>query len=124
MNLQESVRRILREEFLQYDFNNQIIKNVKLIDSIINALYPNFNREGTKITRRKPLFWETYLYTYKDKDSDIVYATYADERRGLHLDKEVFDTLENYLGVEVMTNVVEWFNEEFNKDAEYVTFKS
>ena len=37
------------------------------------------------------------------------------------LNREVFETLENYCG-DYMDYVVGWFNNEFNQSAEYVTF--
>ncbi len=64
----------------------------------------------------------TNLYTYIDMDEGTLYAKYDDASRELKLDAEVFDVLNNFLGDDLMTYVIEWFNEEFNQTAEYVTY--
>jgi hypothetical protein len=38
------------------------------------------------------------------------------------MDIEIYKTLENYLGEDAAMNVIEWFNNEFDTEAEYVTF--
>jgi hypothetical protein len=99
MNLQEHIRKVLIEEFPQEDYSNQIIKNISAVDSILKALYPNFNKDGAHLKERRPLFWDSFLY-------------------------ECFDnkTLENYLGEDAATYVIDWFNSEFDTEAEHVTY--
>lgn len=110
------------EEFPQEDYSNEIIKNVAMVDSVIRSLYPNFNKEGVYIKKRKPLFWNIPLYEYFDNETDQKYASINKERRELIMNEEVYNTLETYLNEDVAINVIDWFNNEFDTNAEYVTF--
>jgi len=38
------------------------------------------------------------------------------------MDKDIQNTLNDYLGEDVATYVIDWFNNEFDTNAEYVTF--
>ena len=120
MNLQGTIRKVLMEEFPQEDYSNQIIKNVSAVDSVIRSLYPNFNKEGVDVFVEGQPYTETFYD--KDNDIDIDYAKYILGNRKLELNKEIYDTLENYLGEDVATYVIDWFNNEFDTNAEYVTF--
>ena len=122
MNLQGTIRKVLMEEFPQEDYSNQIIKNVAMVDSVIRSLYPNFNKEGVYVKKRKPLFWNIPLYEYFDNETDQKYASINKERRELIMNEEVYSTLETYLNEDVAINVIDWFNDEFDTNAEYVTF--
>lgn len=122
MNLQGTIRKVLMEEFPQEDYSNQIIKNVSAVDSVIRSLYPNFNKDGAHLKKRTPLFWNTPLYEYFDNETDQKYASYHDNKRELHIEKEIYNTLETYLNEDVATYVIDWFNNEFDTNAEYVTF--
>jgi hypothetical protein len=122
MNLQGTIRKVLMEEFPQDDYSNEIIKNVNVVDSMIRTLYPNFNKEGSHLIKRTPLFWNTPLYEYFDNETDQKYASYHDQKRELHMDTEIQNTLNDYLGEDVATYVIDWFNNEFDTNAEYVTF--
>ena len=122
MNLQGAIRKVLKEEFPQEDYSNQIIKNVAMVDSVIRSLYPNFNKEGVYIKKRTPLFWTIPLYEYFDNETDQKYASIHSERRELIMNAEVYNTLETYLNEDVAINVIDWFNDEFDTNAEYVTF--
>jgi hypothetical protein len=55
-------------------------------------------------------------------EDGMYYAKYLIDERALQLHKEVFDMLENFLGEDLMTYVIEWFNEEFGTNAESVSF--
>jgi hypothetical protein len=122
MNLQGTIRKVLMEEFPQEDYSNEIIKNVAMVDSVIRSLYPNFNKEGVYIKKRKPLFWNIPLYEYFDNETDQIYASINKERRELIMNEEVYSTLETYLNEDVATYIIDWFNNEFDTNAEYVTF--
>jgi hypothetical protein len=122
MNLQGTIRRILMEEFPQEDYSNQIIKNVSVIDSILKSLYPNFNKEGSHLKKRTPLFWNTPLYECFDNETHQIYGTYIPTKRELSINREIYMTLENYLNDYVATYIIDWFNIEFDTNAEYVTF--
>jgi hypothetical protein len=122
MNLQERIRKVLIEEFPQEDYSNQIIKNVSAVDSILKALYPNFNKDGAHLKERRPLFWDSFLYECFDNETNHIYASYTPTKRELHMDTEIQNTLNDYLGEDVATYVIDWFNNEFDTNAEYVTF--
>ena len=121
-NLQENIRRILREEFPQEDYSNQIIKNVSAVDSVIRSLYPNFNKEGVYKKRIFPIGWSIPLDCYFDNETNLKYASIHKEKRELILNEEIYGTLETYLNEDVATYVIDWFNNEFDTNAEYVTF--
>jgi hypothetical protein len=122
MNLQGTIRKVLMEEFPQEDYSNQIIKNVAIVDSLIRSLYPNFNKDGAHLKSRTPLFWNSPLYECFDNETHQIYGTYIPTKRELHIEKEIYNTLETYLNEDVATYVIDWFNNEFDTNAEYVTF--
>ena len=122
MSIKESIRKVLMEEFPQEDYSNKIIKNVAIVDSIIRALYPNFNNEGTYLKKITPLAWNTELDTFLDNETNEKYCSYNPKRRELYINREVYMTLENYLNEDVATYIIDWFNNEFGADAESVTF--
>ncbi len=122
MNLQKHIRKVLSEEFPQEDYSNQIIKNVNAVDSILKSLYPNFNKDGAHLKERRPLFWDGFLYECFDNETNHIYASYNPTKRELTIHTEIYKTLENYLGEDAATHVIEWFNSEFDTEAEYVTF--
>jgi hypothetical protein len=122
MSIKESIRKVLKEEFPQEDYSNQIIKNVSVVDSILKAMYPNFNKDGAQLKKRKPLFWDSFLYECFDNETNHIYASYTPTKRELHMNPEIYKTLENYLGEDVATYVIDWFNNEFDTDAEHVTY--
>ena len=116
MNLQENIRKILREETEQNDTPVVVV---------LKSLYPNFNKEGVNIYSTGILKDDSYSVTlnYKDKETDEWYMMYDDDDYQILLNRELFETLDNYLsGYDWTDDLVNWFNSEFNKDAEYVTF--
>ena len=121
-NLQESIRKILMEEFPQEDYSNQIIKNVSAVDSVIRSLYPNFNKVGVYKKRIFPIGWSIPLDCYFDNETNLKYASIYKKKRELRMDKDIQNTLNDYLGEDVATYVIDWFNNEFDTNAEYVTF--
>ena len=121
MNLQGTIRKVLMEEFPQEDYSNQIIKNVSAVDSVIRLLYPNFNKDGSHLKSRTPLFWNIPLYECFDNETRQIYGTYIPTKRELSINREIYMTLENYLNDDVATYIIDWFNVEFDTDAEYVT---
>jgi hypothetical protein len=121
MNLKESIRKVLREVTEQDDWYKDLLKKVKLIDTIIKSFYPNFNKDNASVKKSSSQMGNDVIL-YDDSETGITFATYWVDDRELVLTRELFETLENYLGDEEMTYVVEWFNNEFNQQAEYVTF--
>lgn len=119
MNLQENIRKILREETEK----KSEIKKVRTVEKVIKTIYPNFNKEGVDIYATGQLSNDLYsvVLVYRDKEKNEWYAKYDHDDYQLLLNREVFETLENYCG-DYMDYVVRWFNNEFNQSAEYVTF--
>ena len=122
MSLKEHIRKVLTEEFPQEDYINEYIRNVSAVDSLLKSLYPNFNKDGAHLKKRKPLFWDAFLYECFDNETNQIYASYNPTKGELTMDSEIYKTLENYLGEGAAMNVIEWFNNEFDTEAEYVTF--
>jgi hypothetical protein len=122
MNLKQHIRKVLTEEFPQEDYINEYNRNVSAVDSILKSLYPNFNRDGAHLKERKPLFWDRFIYECFDNETNQIYASYIPTKGELTMDSEIYKTLENYLGEDAAMNVIEWFNNEFDTEAEYVTF--
>lgn len=88
----------------------------ELVKTLIFGIYPDFNKEGTyKLPQSNFDF-------YMDKNTDKKYAVYWHFEKELQLDRKLFERLENFIGGELMTYVIDWFNEEFNEDAESVSF--
>ncbi len=109
MNLQENIRRILKEE----------TQGVTPVAIIINTLYPNFNKENASIKYVKSKFNRDVI-TYDDPETGYPFCSYWVDERDLSLNEELFETLVNYLGEEGMLYVIEWFNNEFNQQAKYL----
>ena len=122
MNLKQHIRKVLTEEFPKYDYTKQITKNINAVDTLLKGLYPNFNKDGAHLKERRPLFWDAFLYECFDNETNHIYASYTPTKRELHMNSEVYNTLYDYLGEDVATYVIDWFNNEFDTDAEYVTY--
>jgi hypothetical protein len=98
---------------------------IKLIKSFIQNYYPNFTKDMAETAE--------YFFYDDDDDSYIEYydpiikgykgtfATYYYWDSELKLNRELYEALWGFFGGEVMKYVIEWFNEEFNQNAEYVT---
>ena len=97
-------------------------KVIKLVGSLVQEIYPNFNRENAL-----HMTWsngdESYeeFYDPEIKGNKGVFAKYWIWKSELQLNRELFQTLENFFGDD-MTYVIDWFNDEFDKEAESVTF--
>jgi hypothetical protein len=98
---------------------------IKLIKSFIQNYYPNFTKDMAKTTE----------YGYDDDDESYIeyydpiikgykgtFATYYYWDSELKLNRELYDALLGFFGGELMEYVIDWFNEEFNRNAKYVTF--
>ena len=105
----------------QDDWYKHLLKGVQLIDTIIKSLYPNFNKDNVVIQYKSSDAGRDVIL-FDDPETNYYYCSYWIEEREISLNSELYDTLENYLGEEEMLYVIEWFNNEFNQHAEYVTF--
>jgi len=94
----------------------------KLVGSVVNEVYPNFNKENTLSMK-----WDNVDHSYIEyydpeiKGNRGIFAKYWPWEESLQLNRELFDVLETYLG-ENMNYVIDWFNNEFDMSAESVTF--
>ena len=112
MNLQEQIRKVLKEE--------KADKMIMLVGKYLNAMYPRFNKKET----------ETYedvdrrgypTVSYYDTENGIYLLTYHYGDKELQLSTSLFNELEGLFGDE-MEYFIDWFNNEFGLDAEYVTY--
>jgi len=106
MNLQESIKRILREE----------TQGETPVEVILNTLYPNFNKENASIKYVKSKFNRDVI-TYDDPETGYPFCSYWIDFRELTLEYELYETLEKYLNQDTFDgDLLNWFNSEFNKD--------
>ena len=93
-----------------------------MVGKLIKMKYPNFNKENSLQTT-----WsngdESYIEFYdpKIKGGKGIFAKYWIWKEELQLNHVLFEFLENHLGEDV-TYVLDWFNQEFDKDAQSITF--
>lgn len=84
--------------------------------------YPNFNKEGVDVISKHSGIDGVMDYYVDKNDPNLLYARYWDMDKELQLSREVFDFLENFTNEEIFDEVINWFNNEFGTDAEYVTY--
>lgn len=110
MNLQENIRKVLREE--------STTKMVSLINKYMKEYYPKFNEEDTKYEEYED--YDGYLkITYYNPDGDQYLATYRDKRNELELNRDLYNELHMVFGG-VIKYVIDWFNFEFGENAKYL----
>ena len=112
MNIQEHIRKILKEENAD--------KMIKLVGQYLNFMYPRFNKKDVGVyeyedSRGFP------VVVFTDIENGIYLATYHYGTKELQLSRAIFNELEGLLNDD-MEYVIDWFNNEFGEDAEYVTF--
>ena len=100
---------------------------MSLVETMVNMIHPNFNDEKAGVATYSNGD-DTYL-EYYNKDRKLyrnghpeTFALYYVWRKELMLNRDLFLTLEDYFGEDNMTLVIDWFNKEFDQDAESVTF--
>jgi len=93
---------------------------LRLVAMMVNLSEPNFTEEKAKVETHTNGD-DTYLaYMVSTKRQPV--ARYYVWKKELVLDMDLFLLLENYFGENGMTYVIDWFNNEFEQDAETVTF--
>ena len=112
-NLQESIRRILKETNTE--------KMISLVGQYMNAMYPDFKDGVVDVEELDRIDGRIWMEVYRKPNSEHVYAKYYNSKKELELDSEIANSLESMFNDD-MTYVVEWFNNEFGTDAEYVTY--
>ena len=100
---------------------------LRLIKKMLDLVKPNFNEENAGVATYSDGD-NTYL-EYYNKDRKLykngrpeTFARYYVWTKELVLDMDLFLTLEDYFGSEGMTFVIDWFNNEFDQDAETLAF--
>ena len=112
-NLQESIRKILKETNTE--------KMIGLVGQYMNAMYPDFKDGVVDVEELDRIDGRIWMEVYRKPNSEHVYAKYYNSKKELELDSEIANSLESMFNDD-MTYVVEWFNNEFGADAEYVTY--
>jgi hypothetical protein len=112
MKLQKHIRKVLREENAD--------KMIKLVGQYLNFMYPRFNKKDVGVYEyedRRGFF----VVVFTDIENGIYLATYHYGTKELQLSSSIFNELEGLLNDD-MEYVIDWFNNEFGEDAEYVTY--
>ena len=120
MNLQESIRRILKEE-TQNDNLKDLYEKVGIVDEFMKTFYPELNNRDVEIIEHD----DGYKMTFIGEDDKITggfYAQYYPLIYELILNPELYKSLRKYLGENLMEYIIEWFNNEFGLKAEYITY--
>ena len=110
MNLQENIRRILRE----YDSD----KMTELVGEYMNSMYPRFNKKDVSTEEYEDKRGYSVIYF---SDGPIYLGNYHYGTKELQLSRPLFNELEGLFNDE-MEYVIDWFNNEFGENAEYVTY--
>ena len=120
MNLQQTIRRILKEE-TQDDNLKDLYEKVGIVDEFMKTFYPELNRRDVEIVEHD----DGYKMTFIGEDDKITggfYAQYYPLIYELILNPELYKSLRKYLGENLMEYIIEWFNNEFGLKAEYITY--
>ncbi len=112
MNLKEHIKKVLREE------NSD--KMIKLVGQYLNFMYPGFNKKDVDIDEYEDKRGFPVVI-FIDSENGVYLATYHYGTKELQLSTTIFNELEGLLNDD-MEYVIDWFNNEFGEDAEYVTF--
>jgi hypothetical protein len=111
-NQQEHIRKVLKEDHSE--------KMIMLIGKYLNVMYSGINK--------KDVFTEEYedtrgysVISFHDLENHAYFGKYHYGTKELQLSERLFNELENLFNDE-MEYVIDWFNNEFDLDAEYVTY--
>jgi hypothetical protein len=95
---------------------------LKLIGKMVHHVEPEFNAEQS-VVEEFNFDGDNYLVYHKQSvDKPSVFARYYSYTKELELNPDIFFSLEDYFGEDKMTMVIDWFNQEFNQDAETVNY--
>lgn len=98
---------------------------MKFIGTLVHEMYPNFSKEKAekmKWTDNDEVYIEYYDSEPDTNGRQLQFAKYWPWNYELQIRPELFEFLETILGEVKMTYVLEWFNQEFNQDAELISF--
>ena len=113
MNLQEHIRKVLKEERTE--------SIVKIIGEYIKTFYPNFNKDD--VDTHEMIDGRGFIVTmfFESGENGMWFGKYREGEKELQLSTTLFNELEGTFGDD-MEYVIDWFNNEFSEDAEYVTY--
>lgn len=98
---------------------------INVMDRFMSITYPNFSMQNAKIeTIKKTIpgeFTPVMFITYRDPETDYIFAKYWVRYKEIQLNGDIFLNLENNFS-DHMDNIVSWFNSEFNQKALTVTY--
>lgn len=89
----------------------------RLVGELIRQVYPDFAMGKCHIENMGNDD-DPVIHYFTDR----IFAKYHPWTNTLFLRKELFHTLEDYLGADTMTFAIDWFNEEFGQDAESLDY--
>ena len=96
---------------------------IDIVGKLVKTIEPNFTEEKASVGTHSDGD-DTFLKYFEPRPNYRIhtFARYYVWKNELVLSHELFNKLESYLGEGNMTAVIDWFNNEFDQDAETVTF--
>lgn len=93
---------------------------IDLVGKLVTTTYPNFTEDKAEMVP-----WSdgdrTYEEYYDPQNSKLIFAKYWIWEEQLQLNSNLFEILQNFFGDD-LTFVIDWFNNEFDRDAESVSY--
>jgi len=94
---------------------------VGLVDKMVKQVFPQFNYRDTLVATYSGGD-DTFLEYYSPDKGGKTFAKYYVWTHELVLNHELFHKLEDYFGEEKMSFILDWFNKEFDQEAESINF--
>lgn len=89
-----------------------------LVKKIMDANFPEFNRMDCYVSEGR---LDAVRY-FVGNETEIEYAVYYIQDEELKINRDVWITFTDILGDEFLGYLLNWFNEEFDEDAQSITF--
>jgi hypothetical protein len=102
---------------IKTNINENDNKSNNFVDRFMKENYPLFSRNKSFIKKNK--VFDGFIYR-PSEDSKEWFAKYWLDGEELELNKEIFKTYEDYVGGEHWGAFLEWFNNEFDANAQYL----
>lgn len=93
---------------------------IEVVGAVIKKYYPEFNEKDARVSTLSDGD-NTYLLYYH-KSHKGWFAQYYIWKKELVMWVPISLKLKSIFGEELMEYVIDWFNKEFDQDAEFVTF--
>lgn len=95
--------------------SNKMLNTIKLY---MTMNYPDFTKDNTLIKYGE----HSGIKEYFSKDTNEYFCTYWSDDKDLGLNSKIFNSLYSMFGEDGMTYILDWFNKEFDEDAENASF--